>query len=72
MDSPATSLPLRFSPGSASKALNWLMTHSERASKFFMSASVHQFLRFPWRSNFAPWSSKPWVISWPMTAPMAP
>ncbi len=26
----------------------------------------------PWRSNFRPWSSKPWVSSWPMTAPMPP
>ena len=28
--------------------------------------------RLPLASDLRPWSSKPWVISWPMTAPMPP
>ena len=33
---------------------------------------VHQLRRLPWASYWLPSSSKPWVISWPITAPMPP
>ena len=36
------------------------------------SSSVHQSTRLPSPSYLAPWSSKPWPISWPITAPMPP
>ena len=37
-----------------------------------MSASVHQLRKRPSASNSAPWSSKLWLISWPITAPVLP
>ncbi len=36
------------------------------------SSGVHQLLSAPLASYCAPWSSKPWLISWPITAPMPP
>ena len=35
-------------------------------------AGVHQSLRLPRTSYWRPWSSKPCVISWPITVPMPP
>ena len=35
-------------------------------------SGCHQSTKFPCSSNCLPWSSKPWVISWPITQPMAP
>ena len=37
-----------------------------------LSSPVHQFASAPLASYWLPWSSKPWLISWPITAPMPP
>ena len=36
-----------------------------------MSSGVHQLASRPSASNWLPWSSKLWLISWPMTVPIA-
>ena len=42
------------------------------STKAARSSAVHQLFMLPSLSNRLPWSSKPWVISWPITTPMAP
>ena len=42
------------------------------ALKCSKSSLVHQFASRPSASNWLPWSSKLWLISWPMIAPMEP
>ena len=42
------------------------------SSKAVRSLSDHQELRLPSPSYWLPWSSNPWPISWPITAPIAP
>ena len=44
---------------------------SARRSNSVRSSSVHQSRSAPVASNCEPWSSNPWVISWPMTVPIA-
>ena len=48
----------------------WEMSAEVRAVKASRSSGVHQSETFPVPSKVEPWSSKPWPISWPMTAPM--
>ena len=74
MFSPIVSAPLTFWPGSCagSKPLYCSISILARVSNSLRSGSVHQLFMLPSPSNFEPWSSKPWPISWPMTAPMAP
>jgi hypothetical protein len=42
------------------------------ALNFASSVLVHHSVSRPSPSDLRPWSSKPWVISWPITAPMPP
>jgi hypothetical protein len=42
------------------------------AVKFLRSSGGPPVARLPWASNLRPSSSKPWVSSWPMMAPMWP
>ena len=42
------------------------------ASKCEDPGGVHQFRTRPFESNVLPSVSKVWLISWPMTVPMAP
>ena len=74
MFSPIVRAPLTDWPGSwaGSKASYCAISFAARASNSSRSASVHQLFMLPRRSYFDPWSSKPWPISWPITAPMAP
>ena len=41
-------------------------------SKWARSSGVHQLRTRPLESKAAPSESKVWLISWPMTVPMAP
>jgi hypothetical protein len=59
-------------PGSGSYASYCFTSRSADAWKCAKSASVHQLLSRPLSSKRAPWSSKLWLISWPITAPIAP
>ena len=43
-----------------------------RRSNSARSAGSHQSVSAPSPSYFEPWSSNPWPISWPMTAPIPP
>ena len=43
-----------------------------RSSNAFASSALHQSRRLPSPSDLRPWSSNPWPISWPITAPIAP
>ena len=74
MFSPTVSEPLTRSPGSVrgSNSSYCATSAFDFTSKAALSSEVHQSLRLPWPSYCAPWSSKPWPISWPMTAPMPP
>lgn len=47
----------------------WISTDRQKKETYFLISRT-QFL--PSRSNCLPWSSNPWVISCPMTHPMAP
>ena len=74
MFSPTVSAPLTCSPGSVARLEavvlldQRLRLHLERR----LVVGLHQSLRLPAPSYCAPWSSKPWPISWPITAPMPP
>ena len=74
MFSPTVRAPLTCSPGSSrgSKPSYCSISDFDFTSKAALSSAVHQSLRLPVPSYCAPWSSKPWPISWPMTAPMPP
>mmetsp|Transcript_5100 Transcript_5100/g.20514 ORF Transcript_5100/g.20514 Transcript_5100/m.20514 type:complete len:233 (+) Transcript_5100:113-811(+) len=50
----------------------WSTITFARFTKSAASLVDHQSFMFPSLSNLRPWSSKPCVISWPMTAPMPP
>src|ERR1039457_189006 len=76
--SPRVSFPFRccagVSPlaGAASKPLYSLATQSVRSVKALRSSAVCHSRRLPFPSYFEPSSSKPWVISCPMTTPIPP
>ena len=77
--SPSVRLPLRFCGGRVAVRRTRPQSRCTRrlrnrcaAVNALRSAGVHQSRRLPLPSNFEPWSSKPWVISWPMTTPMPP
>mmetsp|Transcript_4441 Transcript_4441/g.16446 ORF Transcript_4441/g.16446 Transcript_4441/m.16446 type:complete len:211 (-) Transcript_4441:1443-2075(-) len=53
-------------------ALAWSTITLARVTKFSLSSLAHQSFMFPSASNFLPWSSKPCVISCPITAPIPP
>ena len=79
MFSPRVKLPLtvcsvipRWRRPVGTRPSYWTTSLSVSAVKASRSSSVHQEFRFPSPSYFDPWSSKPWPISWPITAPMAP
>src|SRR6185437_5163930 len=70
--SPSVSLPFRCCPGTGSKLSYSFTSQAVRLSNAALSCGVHQFFKLPCASNLLPWSSKPWVISWPITTPIAP
>ena len=74
MFSPIVSAPLTWWSGTClgASASYCSMSDFVRSSKAARSSGVHQSVRRPSPSYFEPWSSKPWPISWPMTAPIAP
>ena len=72
MFSPMVWRPLIFMPGSGVYDSNCAPSFAARSSNFFASSAVHQSRRLPSPSDLRPWSSKPWLISWPITAPIAP
>ena len=72
MFSPSVSLPFTFMPGIGLKAEYWPASWPARCWNFASSPAVHQSRSAPSPSNLRPWSSKPWLTSWPMTAPMPP
>ena len=74
MFSPIVSAPLTWWSGICfgASALYCSMSDRVRFSNACRSAAVHQSVSRPSPSNLEPWSSKPWPISWPMTAPIAP
>ena len=71
--SPSVSLPLTFAPGATE---NPPYSSATQASRWSNSSCVLRVstssCRLPWASNWRPWSSKPWVSSWPITMPMPP
>ena len=67
MFSPSVSRPLTCRSSTATQASYCLASLSVLALKRARSSSVHQFFRLPSASERLPWSSKPWVISWPIT-----
>ncbi|MNT93778.1 hypothetical protein D3C72_2353330 [compost metagenome] len=72
MFSPRVSSPLTKWPFTGLKLLYCATSCLVFLAKFLWSALVHQSRKLPSPSYWAPWSSKPWLISWPMTPPMAP
>ena len=74
MFSPRVNSPLtRWSGASAGEsALYWATSREVRSVNAARSSSVHQSSSRPAPSYREPWSSKPWPISWPITAPIAP
>ena len=74
MFSPIVSAPFTWWPGACfgARASYCPMRAVVRASNAALSCSVHQLVSLPSPSTLEPWSSKPWPISWPMTAPIAP
>ena len=72
MFSPSVSSPLTFMPGSGLKPLNCSISSFARFWNSASSAGFHQSRSLPSPSKRRPWSSKPWPISWPITAPIAP
>ena len=72
MFSPIVSLPLTHRLATGQKALYCAASRSVAARNFALVSALHQLRTLPVSSNSRPWSSKPWPISWPITAPMAP
>ncbi|KDO20542.1 hypothetical protein SPRG_21264 [Saprolegnia parasitica CBS 223.65] len=56
----------------ATKPLYWSAMHLAFSLNLIAVSSVHHGLRLPSPSKLRPELSKPCVISWPMTMPMAP
>ena len=75
MFSPMVSAPLTWCDPSSCAGENasyCAMSALVRVSNSARSSAVHQSSSRPSPSYFEPWSSNPWPISWPMTAPMPP
>ena len=75
MFSPTVNAPLTWWPSASPRGTNssyCSISALVRAPNSVRSSSVHQSTRLPSPSYLAPWSSKPWPISWPITAPMPP
>ena len=72
MFSPRVSWPFTFRPGQRLERVVLRDEARPRALNASPSALVHQSSQLAVASDWRPWSSKPWPISWPMTAPMAP
>ena len=74
MFSPTVSAPLTLWSGrpAGDSAEYWSMSALARRSNSARSAASHQSVMAPSPSYLLPWSSKPWPISCPITAPMPP
>src|ERR1035437_8475888 len=73
MFSPSVSFPFTcVDVSSTVYESNCFTTLSACTVYFAASSFAHQSLRLPSLSNWRPWSSKPCVISCPITAPIAP
>ena len=72
MFSPSVSLPFTWTPGSTSTAEYCASTQAACCSNFAATSGAHHSCSTPSPSDFLPWSSKPWVSSWPITVPIAP
>ena len=70
--SPKVREPFAYNPGNT-----WMLSKKftitwARLLKRSASSGVHQSFKLPSLSNWRPWSSNPWVISCPITTPIAP
>ena len=73
MFSPIVSSGLMCTPGTGSNCRILRAEHRRRARlNSAASFGVHQSRSAPDASIVRPWSSKPWVSSWPITPPIAP
>jgi hypothetical protein len=72
MFSPSVRRPFTNRPGSASNFEYWFARLSVEQLELALIFLVPPLAQDAAPSDFEPWSSKPWPISWPITAPMPP